>query len=431
MLQIKNTLGGGKPEGLYAWYKYAKSKTPTIIREALEKAPYYFVDGEMLVYHDEIHILGGNSNTKNTHYKYDGSSWTLISTLPGNVSYYKSNTDKFFVYNDKICAINSSENILHEWDEENGWVSKGYCAEATHVLTTQCVYNGKVYFLGSGTSSFCSQLNVLDGHTWSKTNNALPLNYQGYRDSAVVWHGEMYIFGGYSDTKLIYKYNGDTWTNVGSSPYSLPMVVLEYNDKIYVIGYSGESKVLSVWDGVTWTTLTRETYPFTGCGACVYSDEIYLVGGSNSNVSLKFLRYIGKTYSEFKGYVVDELISKYPDDDILNGYLYKKVSELEVFEVNGKIIPSSDLYNITLNIGAGNSLVLVNIYGSASSSYAQQVIYGIYGGYGGKIFFSPDTPSYQFSVKDNGDGTVSIGNSLYPFNSGVTYTWSALVRKKV
>ena len=34
-----------------------------------------------MVLNNEIHILGGyNGNTK--HYKYDGSTWTSVSTLP-------------------------------------------------------------------------------------------------------------------------------------------------------------------------------------------------------------------------------------------------------------------------------------------------------------------------------------------------------------
>ena len=45
--------------------------------------PYDFYYGSAVVFDNEIHILGGSGGTTN-HYKWNGSSWTSVSTLPYN-----------------------------------------------------------------------------------------------------------------------------------------------------------------------------------------------------------------------------------------------------------------------------------------------------------------------------------------------------------
>ena len=51
--------------------------------------PYNFYNGSAVVYNNEIHILGSSDSSINTtkHYKYNGSSWTSVSTLPYNFNY--------------------------------------------------------------------------------------------------------------------------------------------------------------------------------------------------------------------------------------------------------------------------------------------------------------------------------------------------------
>ena len=48
--------------------------------------PYNFYDGSAVVLNNEIHILGSGSGsgTALDHYKWNGSTWTSVSTLPYN-----------------------------------------------------------------------------------------------------------------------------------------------------------------------------------------------------------------------------------------------------------------------------------------------------------------------------------------------------------
>ena len=81
MLQIKNTLGGGKSEGLYVWKKYEIGSELKEINKSVSTLPYAFQDGSAVVLNNEIHILGGQS-FGGYHYKFNGSSWTSVSALP-------------------------------------------------------------------------------------------------------------------------------------------------------------------------------------------------------------------------------------------------------------------------------------------------------------------------------------------------------------
>ena len=83
MLQIKNTLGGGKPEGLYAWKKNSIGSEAKEANESISTIPFYFSGGSAVVLNGEIHVLGTSDGSNNRqHYKWNGSSWTKASTLP-------------------------------------------------------------------------------------------------------------------------------------------------------------------------------------------------------------------------------------------------------------------------------------------------------------------------------------------------------------
>ena len=57
-----------------------------ILNEYASTLPYDFYYGCAVVYENEIHILGGKSNSTG-HYKWNGTSWTQVSTLPYSFNY--------------------------------------------------------------------------------------------------------------------------------------------------------------------------------------------------------------------------------------------------------------------------------------------------------------------------------------------------------
>ena len=67
--------------------------------------PYGFYYGSSVVYNNEIHILGGSGSTSyvpngENHYKWNGSSWTSVSTLP-----YEFYEGRAVVYNNEIDIL--------------------------------------------------------------------------------------------------------------------------------------------------------------------------------------------------------------------------------------------------------------------------------------------------------------------------------------
>ena len=63
--------------------------------------PTVIEDATSVVYNNEIHLLGGyNGSYLNTHYVYNGTSWSLKTTLPQKISHATS-----VVYNEEIHLL--------------------------------------------------------------------------------------------------------------------------------------------------------------------------------------------------------------------------------------------------------------------------------------------------------------------------------------
>lgn len=135
-------------------------------RQIFSKLPYNFFNGGAVVYNGEVHILGGN-NTKN-HYKYNGSSWESVSTLPIAPT-------TAVVYKNQIYIFNGTATYKYE---NSAWKS---CNNTSFISNAKwrsaILYKDLVYIHG----------------TYRKTNN---FTYQ-----------PEYYFG-------IYSFNGTAYTLV-------------------------------------------------------------------------------------------------------------------------------------------------------------------------------------------------------------------------
>ena len=149
-----------------------------------------------VVYKNEIHMLGGIYRGNGTsyskyHYKYDGTSWSNVSTLP--YSFYNG------------CAV---------------------------------VYNDEIHILGSKDSSHTRDHYKYDGTSWSKVST---LPYDFYNGCAVVYHNEIHILGGYyaPEARYHYKFDGTNWESVTTLPYVFcDGGAVVYNDEIHILNSS-------------------------------------------------------------------------------------------------------------------------------------------------------------------------------------------------
>lgn len=181
--------------------KFKKIRTDLTAR--LSDAPYICNGGSAVTLNGEVHILGGGgvSSTRRQHYKWDGTKWLPVSTLPIDL-YYGSAV----VYNGKIHIFSVWSH--YEWN----------------------------------------------GSTWTKLGE---LPYNVTESSAVVYKGDIYLLGGSSSgtTQNFYKWNDytDTWTALrGLAASFRGRMATVFRDSIYVVGYSSQN-YWSRWDGSTWT----------------------------------------------------------------------------------------------------------------------------------------------------------------------------------
>ena len=170
LVQLKRTVNDdlslplNKSIGEY-FYNGEKISVENHLHKTDVKLPYDFYWGSAVVYNGEIHILGGRGGT-DKHYKWNGSSWTSVSTLP-----YP------FYYGSAV------------------------------------VYNGEIHILGgySGGGGGNTKHYKWNGSSWTSVST---LPYELYGGSAVVYNNEIHILGGYDTDNRTNHYsflNNKTW----------------------------------------------------------------------------------------------------------------------------------------------------------------------------------------------------------------------------
>lgn len=214
---------------------------------------YYWVSGAcMIVYNGELHLLGGSADQIGyNHMKWDGSTWSRVSTLPFHFSYGQA-----VIYNNELHILGSYNGDYsdrhYRW---NGsvWTSvstlpTGFC-ECSAV-----VYNDEIHLLGNGASNSKGyKYSQYTHYKWSysigwKYESDLPIYLSG--GGAVSTDGTILITGGRcrNDTENknhdIYAWNGDDWTYVGIIPIDFDNdIMLVYDGIIHILGDDGSTNV--------------------------------------------------------------------------------------------------------------------------------------------------------------------------------------------
>ena len=233
--------------------------------------PYDFYHGSAVVLNGEIHILGNSTK----HYKWNGSSWTSVSTLPYNVS-------NAVVYNNEIHILGSGDS--NHWTSHYKWNGSSWTSVSTLPYNfssggSAVVLNGEIHILGSNVKYHYKW----NGSSWTSVST-LPYSFSD--GSAVVLNGEIHILGGTSNVKYHYKWNGSSWTSVSTLPYKFYdgwVVVL--NGEIHILGSSNSSSYYKShykFNGTSWTSVSALPYDFYHGSAVVLNGEIHLLGGNAS-----------------------------------------------------------------------------------------------------------------------------------------------------
>ena len=399
MLQIKNTLGGGKSEGLYAWKKYEhiKNEQAETINESVGTLPIALYGGNAVVYNGEIHYIQSTY-----HYKYTNKQWESVSEVPITFSY-----GVMVVYDNKIHIINDTNH--YAWDGSS-WVPVS-SPPFDLSFGGGIVYGDEIHVFGGISSSNYRKHYAWNGTSW---RNVSTLPYDFYSGSYAIYNNELHIMGSADTMDKHYKWNGSSWTSVATISWGTSNArAVVFEGKIHWLGgYS--TNMHYTFDGSSWSVADNLPYDFGWGGAVVYDDCIYILGGGvtgEGNPSTKnFYKVYGYLYSDnFLDYIVSDKENAYPDGGEKGGYWYEKVGGAKV--ATGEITFSSAVDSITIEHGLGKepkSIFLINIYKDTSTK--QTAVAGAYkNGTDSKIIatmaFSDGTNGFKPGADTSGYGT--------------------------
>lgn len=317
-----NSIIGGS-EGLYAWEKYSIEYTPAILNKKLADLPFTF-EGQTVVYNGELHALCNVINDQYyIHYKWDGTTWTSVSTLP-----YNASGGCAVVYNNEIHILGGYKEH-YKWNGST-WQEVG---ELPYKFNNGCavVYNNEIHILGG--VNYRQYHYKWDGSTWTQSASVyVSGGYEGLMaGNAVVYNDAIYVFGGsdgyYTEGA---KWNGgDSWEQADTDVHVIGGSAVVYKDKIHILGSSssGYETQHYTWDGASETVdLEALPYDFEGDQGIVYNDEIHILGG-NFNTSHYIINGYLPSYT-FKDYIVSDKADAYPNDGEQGGYYYKSVGDI-------------------------------------------------------------------------------------------------------
>ena len=154
----------------------------------LSSMPYDFYNGTAVIYNNQIHILAGNGNNTG-HYKWNGSSWTSVSTIP-----YDANSGRAVVYNNQIHIFGGNTSSLlrnhYKWNGSS-WSSESlipYNFYGGCIL----IYNKKINILGGNGSSdtytkhySIKNGTVITGYVKANTEIYYPSSSMPYTDNLI------------------------------------------------------------------------------------------------------------------------------------------------------------------------------------------------------------------------------------------------------
>jgi hypothetical protein len=260
--------------------------------EAVSTLPYDFCGGRVTVYNDEIHIIGGGTNRYadtynasefiNKHYKFNGDEWTEVSELP-----YITRGCTVFTLRDGIhivggTTINKDDNGQNHfvWNGTS-WVNSTSLPMDRYNSSSIVCSNTEVYITGGKSSESGDKLisTVIWDGTSFEISEAL-LADDGTNDSpySLTYDNDRIpmIFG-----RRIFRLTSDSWKALYSFGSFDNGTAIEYDDELHVFYGLKHYRISDETNGV-WEELPVNKYNCTGASAIVMEDGIHLLGSASS-----------------------------------------------------------------------------------------------------------------------------------------------------
>ena len=292
---------------------------------------------------DEIHVLGsGKDGTGTCHYKYNGSDWSEVSTLPYDFRYGSA-----VVFNNEIHILGSSvSGCGYNHYKFNGteWVS---VSTLPYIFKNGCavVFNGEIHIIGSNQSDWTKTCHYkFNGTGWDSVST---LSFKlTFRNCAVVFSNKIHIVIGSAtmNSGSHYAFDGKTCSLISSVPFCCCGTTLAvFDDALNVMGgdygtngsLDGRKRHYK-FNGTEW--VSSSTLPFM-CYmgvSVVLDDTLYLINGSYTEphmATLSNIPYISDT-------TVGAVILIYENETTSESKYYTKIITNEIFAFKNNKFPS-------------------------------------------------------------------------------------------
>ena len=221
-------------------------------------------------------IAVGGSGGNTIIFSINGSTWT--NSLSGSAIF--TSYCYCIEYNGSIWLAGGDGSKLAMSKDGIYWTLLN-----TNLLTTYygLVWNGTMWLaLGAGTTNTMAY--SYDGYTW--VGLRLVFEAAGFGMSAA-WNGSMWVATGQSTNKLVYSYNGLTWTSVNGSDSLFTTFASDvaWNGFMWVAvgGQTTGNRIIYSYDGINWSNTANGTSMLsTAARRVAWSGYMWAVVGSGT-----------------------------------------------------------------------------------------------------------------------------------------------------
>ena len=317
MLQIKNTLGGGKSNAPYAWAKYEVIPdeiltNPSIDLSYVQSSGRINITGASfdLSFLPSVTSSNGLSPNGTDNEKQVVDFFTGFKIATNQYKLYLSNDVLMFYFEAGALTITEFHN-----DTDGTWftvaVNGAYSSfEKTLPFTGEKIGrrsyrnfieyitdksptkypNGEVH-----TDGFFYRYAPEGPYAWTKNakNNSptysqnrlndLPVNC-GY-GRCVIFNDNIYMVSPNADTSVyLYDESTDSWSVAATIPYTCGLYpsVCVYNNELHVMGGNDNKTKHYAWNGVSWREVSTLPYNVYTTDSVVYDNKLHIIGGNPS-----------------------------------------------------------------------------------------------------------------------------------------------------
>ncbi len=336
----------------------------------------------LAVYNGELYAGGGFNSAggipANNIAKWDGASWSTVGTgVNSCIKSLKVFNGELYAGGYFTTAGGNTANRIAKWNGVS-WSPLGSGMDGG--VEAIEAFNGVLYAGGCFTAAGGYAANAIsdwNGYNW--TNSSIVIGFSSLGAACVydlkVYNGELYAGGiftaaGGNPAFYIARWNGTNWLPVGAGSNGPVNALGVYNGELYSSGFyiasDGYSGNISKWNGTVWLAAGNGV---NGDVKAIetYNENLYIGGGFTSaftsagSVSASFIAKLSMVSNIEESQQNNKVtISPNPSSGIFTISASKKFSDIEIFDVLGKIVFKDN--SLKSNIDMDFSIQLKGIY---------------------------------------------------------------------